>query len=183
MIAYGFKSQLHVIGSFEATIRTLHVLEGSHGSLLSYSTAVDLGILDIQLHHISNTPMCEQLCRQYPSVFEGIGKLKGTKVQLHIDTKVTPVEQKARRIPFHLCKKVEHELKVFEGQHIIERVNGLTPWVSPLVLIPKISGAVHVCVDMRRANKAITHERHPTPTIDDLIHSLNGETVFSKLDL
>ena len=36
---------------------------------------------------------------------------------------------------------------------------------------------------MRRANKAITHECYPTPTIDDLIHTLNGATVFSKLDL
>jgi hypothetical protein len=33
------------------------------------------------------------------------------------------------------------------------------------------------------ANKAIRRERHPTPTIDDLIHRLNGATVFSKLDL
>ena len=37
--------------------------------------------------------------------------------------------QKARRIPFHLRKKVEHELKVLEEQHIIERVDGPTPWV------------------------------------------------------
>ena len=191
LFAYGSKSQLHVIGSFEATgtfrnnrtVSTLHVLQGSHGSLLSYSTAVALGILDIQLHHISSTPMCEQLFRQYTSLFEGIGKLKGTKVQLHIDTKVTPVAQKARRIPFHLHKKVEHELKVLEEQHIIERVDGPTPWVSPLVLIPKKNGAVRICVDMRRANKAITRERYPTPTIDDLIHTLNGATVFSKLDL
>ncbi len=33
------------------------------------------------------------------------------------------------------------------------------------------------------ANKAIKRERHPTPTIDDLVHTLNGATVFSKLDL
>ena len=88
LFAYGSKSQLHVIASFEATITvrnnhtvsTLHVLEGSHGSLLSYSTALDLGIVDIQLHHISSTPMYEQLFRQYPSPFEGIGKLKGIEV-------------------------------------------------------------------------------------------------------
>ncbi len=36
---------------------------------------------------------------------------------------------------------------------------------------------------MRMANRAINRERHPTPTIDDLIHTLNGATVFSKLDL
>ena len=65
--------------------------------------------------------MCEQFFRQYPSLFEGISKLKGIKAQLHIDTKVTSVAQKARRIPFHLHKKVEHELKILEEQHNYHR--------------------------------------------------------------
>lgn len=56
-------------------------------------------------------------------------------------------------------------------------------WVSPLVVIPKRNGDIRICVDMRRANKAVIRERHPIPTIDDLIHTLNGATVFSKLDL
>ena len=33
------------------------------------------------------------------------------------------------------------------------------------------------------ANRAILRERHPSPTVDNLICSLNGATVFSKLDL
>ena len=36
---------------------------------------------------------------------------------------------------------------------------------------------------MRMPNRAILRERHPTPTVDDLIHTLNGAKVFSKLDL
>ncbi|CAB4015782.1 Hypothetical predicted protein [Paramuricea clavata] len=36
---------------------------------------------------------------------------------------------------------------------------------------------------MRQPNRAIHRERHTTPTIDDLIHDLNGATVFSKIDL
>lgn len=36
---------------------------------------------------------------------------------------------------------------------------------------------------MRQANTAIQHERHLTPSMDDVIHELNGATVFSKLDL
>ena len=36
---------------------------------------------------------------------------------------------------------------------------------------------------MRMANQAIKRERHPMPTVEDLIHKLNGATVFSKLDL
>ena len=36
---------------------------------------------------------------------------------------------------------------------------------------------------MRRANEAIIHEKHPIPNIDDILYSLNGSTMFSKIDL
>jgi len=36
---------------------------------------------------------------------------------------------------------------------------------------------------MRRANEAIIRERHPIPTEEELLHDLNGSTVFSKIDL
>ena len=107
-------------------------------------------------------------------MFKGIGKLKNVDIKLHIDETVPPVAQSARCIPFHMRKKVSKEL---------EKVEGPTPWVSPLVVIPKKNGDVRLCVDMRMANKAIKRERHPSPTVDDLIHILNGATVFSKLDL
>ena len=36
---------------------------------------------------------------------------------------------------------------------------------------------------MRRANEAIICERHPLLTIDEVIHSVNGNRVFSKINL
>ena len=36
---------------------------------------------------------------------------------------------------------------------------------------------------MRQANRAIQRERHPTPTVEEILHDLNGASVFSKLDL
>jgi len=36
---------------------------------------------------------------------------------------------------------------------------------------------------MRRANEAVVRERHPIPTVEEILHELNGSTVFSKLDL
>ena len=123
------------------------------------------------------------LIQQFPTLFDGIGKLKDREVSLHIDDSVTPVAQPQRRIPFHMRKEVEEELDNLERQGIIEKVEGPTPWVSPLSPIPKKTGGVRLCVDMRMANKAIRRERHPTPTIDDLMHTLNGSSVYSKLDL
>ena len=42
---------------------------------------------------------------------------------------------------------------------------------------------VHVCVFMRQANAAVVRERHPIPTVEEILQDLNGSTVFSKLDL
>ena len=105
------------------------------------------------------------------------------EIHLHIDSSVPPIAQPARRIPFHIRQKVSDALDRLEEQGIIEKVHGPTPFVSPLVVIPKKDGDIRLCVDMRMANKAIQRESHPTPTSDDLIHVLNGAKVFSKLDL
>ena len=61
--------------------------------------------------------------------------------------------------------------------------NRPTPWVSPIVIVPKSSGQVRMCADMWEANKAVKREKPLMPTIDDLVAELNGATVFSKLDL
>ena len=67
---------------------------------------------------------------------------------------------------------------------IIERVDGPSPWVSPVVIAPKPgSDNIRLCVDMRQANTAILRERYPIPTVDEILEQLNGWTVFTKMDL
>ena len=76
-------------------------------------------------------------------------------------------------------------LTELENQEIIEKVpeNEATPWVSPIVAVPKKDGQVRICVDMRLANEAIRRVRHPIPTVNDVSFALNGAKFFSKLDL
>jgi len=104
------------------------------------------------------------------------------KVKLHINKEIKPVEQHVRRIPFHVRTQVDDELNRLEQLDIIEKADGHTPWVSPLVIVPKSTG-VRICIDSRAVNTAIERERHPMPTIEDLITDLNGATIFSKIDL
>lgn len=155
IFAYGSKSQLEALGKCTVNVKakgkqkvtTFHILSGAHGSLLSYITARDLGLVNIDLNHItvSDITTMDKLTTEYPTVFQGIGQLKNYEVKLHIDTAVQPVAQPARRIPFHLRKKVSVELKKLETQGIIEKVEGPTPWISPLVVIPKRNGEVRLC--------------------------------------
>ena len=190
VFGYGSNTHLKLKGKFETTIETgskiapatVYVVEGSHGNLLGYQTLVDLQVVPC----ISSlSPKHEQLCEQYSTVFNGIGKLKDTQISIHIDPNVQPVVQPHRRIPFHVRKQVEAELERLEKLDIIEKVEGPTPWVSPIVAAPKPRNPsqIRLCVDMRRPNEAVKRERHITPTIDDMILDLNGATVFSKLDL
>ena len=103
--------------------------------------------------------------------------------KLHVDESVKPVAQKLRPQTFGLRDKIEQKLNELVDFDIIEPVEGPTPWVSPVVVVPKPTGEIRLCVNMRKDNEAIVRERHPIPSVDDVLYHLNGSTMFSKLDL
>ncbi len=168
---------------------TFHVIEGQGGSLLSWSASRKLRLIDTVDIVNTITPKSEtfpSVLSEFPNLFTGVGKLKCPPVKLHINKNIRPVAQPHRRVPFHVRKQLEEQLKRDEELDIIERVNdGATPWVSPLVIVPKPKdpGKIRVCVDMRAANCAIERECHLTPTVSEMISDLNGAAVFTKLDL
>lgn len=186
------------------------VLNTKAPNLIGGNLAIELGLLsttfqEIEINNITPTPMLHSdvkanssdrtthiperlhsLLTEYKAVFNGTGKLKDQPVKLHIDESVKPVAQKPRRIPFHLRQKVDKELDKLRKADIIEDVTDQpTPWVSPIVVVPKKNNPdeIRMCIDMRQANKAIKRTRHPAPSIDDLIHDLNGAKYFCKLDM
>ena len=194
--AYGTKEPLHVLGQFTTdvtykdtvTTATFHVVQpkpnAKGGNLLGAGTAEKLRIVSFAFATSVRT-VADTLCDENPTLFQGIGKMKNVKVTLYEDNSVSPVAQPHRRIPYHMRKKVEEELQRLEDLDIIEKVDGPTPWVSPIVVVPKSKkpDEIRICVDMRMPNKAIKRTRHIMPTVDDILMRLNEATVFSKLDL
>ena len=190
--SYGSLRPLPLKGVIKTNISTdskhlsaqFHVVHGNPGNLLSYTTACQLNLLKVTInsttHHIPST---NQYPPEFACLFSGIGKLTGKTVKLHIDPDVSPKQQPHCRIPFHVRSDVEKELKRLEELDIIEKVDGPTPWISPIVVVPKKSGEVRICIDMREANQAVKREKHLMPTIDDLVADLNGAAVFTTLDL
>ena len=165
------------------TSETFFVMPGECGCLLSVGASQKLNLIAIATHTVNN--VSDTLLKQNPQILEGIGAHNKCTITLHIDKSVPADATAHRRIPFHTRNKVETELQRLLAEDIIEKVDGPTPWVSPIVVAPKPKNPdkVRIWVDMRRANKAIRRERHPQPTLDDIQTRLNGATVFSTLDL
>ena len=171
--AYGASEPLQIAGFFEAEIRyrdqsvkdRFYVVEceKTTTNLLSAQTAQELGLVQFAftVHMPEQVETAQKIADSFPKIFDSeFGKIKDVKIKLHIDENVHPVSQRTRRVPLHIRKSVEEELERLEKMDIIEKVSGnATPWVSPIVTVPKQQGGVRVCVDMREANKAIERER------------------------
>lgn len=200
LFAYGQKEPMEVVGTFvaeiaceasgEGCVDEFTVIKSTGKPLLGRSTAEKLKVL--RVGPVSEPRVCSVvtegsdggICEEYADILTGVGKLKNYQLKLHINKDVKPVAQQVRRLPFGLRDKVDRKLDDLLDKDIIEEVPDTpTAWVSPLVVAPKPDGDIRVCVDMRRANEAIERERHPIPTIEEILYDLNGSTIFSKLDL
>ena len=193
--AYDTTSPVEFVGKFDAVIgtkkrisvATFYVTKAENcGNLLSPTTAQELGLISLHIDKLtSKDAAIENIVQKNSKVFSGLGKLKGEKIKLDIDETKTPRAEPQRRVPYHIREKVTSAITELETQDIIEKVpeSEATPWVSPIVAIPKKDGQVRICVDMRLPNEAIRRVRHPIPTVSDVSLALNGAKYFSKLDL
>ena len=188
---YMSSKPLELCGKFQSDVTnkqdtcsgTFYVAKGPSRSLLSWKTSQRLKLIQVT-NAVEETEIPEIL-KEFSELASGIGEYKGAPVKIHIDESVKPVAQPHRRIPFHVRKQVEEKLDQLMEDDIIERAEGPTSWISPIVVVPKPnnSNEIRICVDMRALNRAIIRERHVIPTTDDIIADLNGCKVFSKIDL
>ena len=104
-------------------------------------------------------------------------------MELEIDPTVTLVAQPSRKIPHIMKSKVNKKLQEMREEGIIEKVEGATPWLSPLIAIPKKNGDVRLVLDMRVPNTALVRRRVQIPTVNDILQKIEGAKVFTELDL
>jgi len=189
LFPYGCKEPLEVVGKFLAVVQSGSEETEEEFLVLKNRETRDVPLLGrecsqkLNLLRLGPCALKEDVMSQYKDCFTGLGKLKGYQAKIHTDPSVKPIAQKPRRIPFSLRSKVEDKLQELMDLDIIEKVSGPTPWVSPVVVVPKSRGDIRLCVDMRQANRAVIRERHPIPTFDEVLENMKGSTVFSKLDL
>lgn len=180
--AYASEEPLRVLAIFEAWITInetkpknyaeFFVIQGAQRCLLSKRTAEDLKVLKVGLEVQSiaqkNVPF-----PKFPNV----------QVRLSIDYTIAPRKLAYIRIPVAMEDKVNRKLQEMLDADIIEPVIGPSEWISPMVVVPKGTDDIRLCINMRHPNQAIQREHYPLPLIDTLLNKLKGAMVFSKLDI
>ena len=96
---------------------------------------------------------------RYPSLFTGLGTM-GEEYHIQLKEDAKPHALFApRNVPIPLRGKVEEELRRMEKLGVITPVEDPTPWCAGMVVVPKSSGAVRICVDLKPLNESVLRER------------------------
>lgn len=140
------KFKLLVKFSGEETEAEFMVINGRGRSLLGRKTSLELGVLKLgpQVNSFDSS-----LKAKLQECLGGIWRLKDYKCSS------SAPKRKACPLQLILMEKLENTLKELQEADIVEKGEGLTPWVSQFCVVPKPSGEIRLCVDMRRENKAI----------------------------
>ncbi|UYV75641.1 hypothetical protein LAZ67_13000826, partial [Cordylochernes scorpioides] len=190
--AYGQDRPLPCYGYFNAVIswkensvsEEIYVIDKKVESLLGGKASFELGIIK-RVNHVneSMSTNIETLVQEHEHLFHGLGTIKGYSHKVTLKDNYRPIAQRCRRIHYAMVEAVNQELDKMLENGIIEEVHQGSEWVSNIIVVPKRdSEKIRLCIDLREVNKAILRERHPIPTIDNMLHALKGAKVFAKLD-
>ena len=123
----------------------------------------------------------DDLIKEFPDQFKGIGWFPSEyKIWLHHDAH--PMIHAPRKCPITLCPKVKEHLNKMECLGMITHVDEPMDWVSSITYIQKANGKLHLCLDPHDLNKAICHDHHKMPTVEEVAHEFAHLCFFTKLD-
>ena len=62
------------------------------------------------------------------------------------------------------------------------KVTEPSQWCVGVVIVPKSTGAVRICVDLKPLNASVLRESHPIPKVNKTLAQLSRATILSKVN-
>ena len=161
------------------TRQDVYVVKRLHQQLLGRPAIVALGLV---VRTGAITTLLKWPMKDFPRLFKGLGSLD-YPYTIQLRPGAIPFSQPVvRRVAIPLMQPVKQELERMERLRVIARVEQPTDWCAGMVVVQKPNGKVRICVDLTRLNESVRRERHPLPSVDQVLAQLSGATIFSKLD-
>ncbi|KYO47746.1 RNA-directed DNA polymerase-like protein [Alligator mississippiensis] len=91
------------------------------------------------------------------------------------------IRESWRRIPQRLQSRIKAEIEMMLEKGVICRSH--SDWRSPIVVVPKLDGKIHLCVDFRKVNAVAKFDAYPMPRVDELVENIGKARYISTLDL
>ncbi|KAK8372347.1 hypothetical protein O3P69_008288 [Scylla paramamosain] len=136
-----------------------------------------------KLAHLPSEQAAEvlRLLQEHPTLFHDNPSL--CPLLCHdVDVKgAPPIRQPPYRLNAEKREVLRQEVQRLLEQGLIEP--SLSPWASPVVMVPKSNGKVRMCVDYRKVNAVTVPDSFPLPRMDDIIDDLGRARYVSKFDL
>jgi hypothetical protein len=123
----------------------------------------------------------EQVARSsFSTDYDSLGCSNISKHEIRLQTRV-PIYSHPYRKSLREREMLNLEIKKLLEAKIIRPSR--SPYASPVILVPKKDGSVHMCVDYRRFNLETIPEQWPLPRIADILDNMLGSLWLSTLDL
>ena len=188
---YKIKCSGKFLGNLSTDSRSLqeeiYVVKGLQTPLLGRMASSQLKLIQ-KVEKLTAIPQendeqyTENITKSYPSLFKGLGELEG-EYRIRLIDEPTPFALTVpRKVPVPLLKKTKAEIDRMLEMGVISPVHEPTQWCAPMVVVPKPSGDVRICVDLTKLNGNILREVHPLPSVDYTLAKFGGSKIFSKMD-
>ena len=118
-----------------------------------------------------------------PIFEEGLGLIKGAMAKLVLKEDAQPKSLGVRPLPYAKKDQVGKELTRMLNEGTLTRVEGASPWGTPIVPVFKgektrICGSYNLTL-----NPAMAAQQYPLPSIEECLNKVTGGQQFTKLDV
>ena len=143
---------------------------------------------------MSTSPIKREVATKYKNLTTRLGRSKNHKVKFKFKSNFTPVHQRGRRVPLHLEKQVEEELKRLQNIGNITKLEKCSDefYISPIVITVKKDKSIKLAIYSKTIKKAIHKNKYQMHNIECLMDNIaqsikqssnEGQILFSTIDL
>ena len=141
-------------------------------------------ISSLSLFQMNSTTETQDFTKQYPQVFNGLGKIRGQPIPIKLKENTTPYDLSApRHVAFPLLRLLKKELDRMLSLGVIRKVDEGTEWYHRIVIIQKENGTIRLCIDLNKLNSEVQREFSQLESLDKTLAKLGNKcNIMSTLD-